>query len=59
MRQIARWYDVDIIYKGDTEGRNYGGAISRTEKIEDVLKMLEATGSIHFEINNKAVTVIP
>lgn len=59
MRQIARWYDVEVVYKGDTEGRNFGGAISRTENIEDVLKMLEITGSIHFEINNNTVTVIP
>ncbi|MGE7775778.1 FecR family protein [Chitinophaga sp. NPDC101104] len=59
MRQIARWYDVDIIYKGNTDGKNFGGAISRTEKIEDVLKMLELTGSIQFEINNNTVTVIP
>ncbi len=59
MRQISRWYDVEVVYKGDTEGKDFGGAISRTEKIEDVLKMLEMTGSIHFEINNKTVTVIP
>ncbi|WP_298714364.1 FecR family protein [Chitinophaga sp.] len=59
MRQIARWYDVQVVFKGDVEGRNFGGAISRTEKIEDVLKMLEMTGSIQFEINNNTVTVMP
>lgn len=59
MRQIARWYDVDVVFIGETDGKNFGGAIPRTEKIEDVLHMLEMTGSIRFEINNNTVTVIP
>jgi ferric-dicitrate binding protein FerR (iron transport regulator) len=59
MRQVARWYDVEVEYKGDFTGKDFGGAISRDADIRKVLKMLEMTGSIHFEITDKKVTVIP
>src|SRR3546814_1035281 len=54
MRQIARWYNVEVEYRGDMAQKDYGGAISRYENISKVLKMLELTGSIHFEIEKDA-----
>ncbi|HEY9559191.1 MAG TPA: FecR domain-containing protein [Anseongella sp.] len=54
MRQIARWYNVEVEYRGDMTQKDYGGAISRYENISKVLKMLELTGSIHFEIEKDA-----
>jgi ferric-dicitrate binding protein FerR (iron transport regulator) len=56
MRQIARWYDVDVVYEGDVTGKAYGGVISRYEQVSKVLKMLELTGSIHFKIDEKHAT---
>ncbi|QJB35155.1 FecR domain-containing protein [Chitinophaga oryzae] len=58
MRQIARWYDVDIAYEGNIPDREFGGKISRNSSIEEVLKILELS-KIHFRIEKKKIIVIP
>jgi ferric-dicitrate binding protein FerR (iron transport regulator) len=57
MRQIARWYDVDIEYKDNVKGF-FSGGISRLENASQVLKMLEMTGEVHFAIDGKKVMVM-
>lgn len=58
MRQIARWYDVDIAWEGNIPDREFGGKISRSSSIEEVLKILELS-KIHFRIEKKKIIVIP
>lgn len=58
LRQISRWYDVDIAYEGGIPDREFGGKISRNSSIEDVLKIL-ALSKVHFKIENKKIIVIP
>jgi hypothetical protein len=58
MRQISRWYDVEIIYEGNVNGF-FKGTISRKENASEVLKMLEMTGEVHFEIEGKKIIVKP
>lgn len=59
MRQIARWYDVTVEYAGNISNKAFIGDISRTERVEEVLKMLELTGKIHFKIENRKIVVMP
>lgn len=59
MRQIARWYDVEIQYAGNVTDKALGGAIARTENISQVLNMLQLTGSIHCTLEGRVVTVTP
>jgi ferric-dicitrate binding protein FerR (iron transport regulator) len=56
MRQIARWYDVEIVYKGNVSG-HLGGTINREANISEVLKILEMTGAAHFAIQDNKVVV--
>jgi transmembrane sensor len=56
MRQISRWYDVDVEYQGNITG-HIGGSISRYVNASQVLKMLETTGAMKFKIEGKKVTV--
>jgi len=56
MRQVARWYDVDIEYKGAVSGR-IGGTISRNVNVSQVFKMLEMTGTAKFRIEGKKILV--
>jgi transmembrane sensor len=56
MRQIARWYDVEIEYKGNVNGF-VGGSISRNVNISNVIKMLEKTGEVKFKIEGKKIIV--
>jgi transmembrane sensor len=57
MRQISRWYDVDIRYETKTGSETYGGRISRNLNLSNILKMLENYG-VHFKLEGKTLTVI-
>jgi transmembrane sensor len=56
MRQIARWYDVKVIYAGNFTNEKFIGEISRTSNLSDVFKILELN-NVHFETEGKTVTV--
>jgi len=56
MREIERWYDVDVIYKGKIPDERFEGAIQKDLKLDQVLKMLESK-DIHFKISGKEVIV--
>lgn len=58
MRQIARWYDVEISYEGKIPERQFGGKIDRDSNISEVLKILEES-KVHFRIKEKSIIVSP
>jgi transmembrane sensor len=58
MRQLARWYDVEIEYRGVTS-KHFGGTISRNVNLSQVLKMLELTGEVKFTIQGKKIIAMP
>lgn len=58
MRQLSRWYDVDVVYEGNIT-QQFVGKIPRTMNLSDVLKVLESTGWVHFRFEGKTVTVFP
>jgi len=59
MRKIARWYNVDIEYRGDVTHKALWGTISKFENITEVLSMLELTGTMHFSMEGRKVIVSP
>lgn len=56
MRQLSRWYDVDVYFKEQIAEKFYGD-ISRDKNISSVLKMLETTGSVHFKTTGNMIEV--
>jgi ferric-dicitrate binding protein FerR (iron transport regulator) len=58
MREIVRWYDVDVEYQGRTN-EHFRGTISRSVNASEVFKMLELTGAVHFTIDKKKIIVKP
>ena len=58
MRQISRWYDVDVEYKGSVPGETFGGIYSRNKDINELLNGLELTGLIHFKIEGRRIIVM-
>lgn len=56
MRQIARWYDVDIEYQGEINNDKFGGSIPRDASLATVLHALEQS-LVHFTIQGKKVIV--
>lgn len=59
MRKISRWYDVDVQYIGNLSDKSFTGSISKYEQVSEVLKMLELTGTIHFKVKGRGITVMP
>lgn len=57
MRKIARWYDVDVQFKGDMPTDEFGGRVSRSSNLSEVLRKLELTNKVHFNINGRTITV--
>lgn len=56
MRQISRWYDVDVTFEGKVPLDHFYGKVPRNAKIAEVLGILEASG-INFKIEGKRIIV--
>lgn len=56
MRQVSRWYDVDIVYEGKITKDKFGGRISRLLPLSQVLKLLEAS-DVKFQLEGKRLIV--
>lgn len=57
LRELSKWYDVDIEYKSTIPKGHYSGIISRSNKLSQVLQILEA-GGIEFQITKKKLIVL-
>jgi ferric-dicitrate binding protein FerR (iron transport regulator) len=57
LRQVSRWYDVDIEYKGEINVPEFFGEIPRTVNLSDVLKIIELNSKLRFSVAGSKVTV--
>lgn len=57
MRQLSRWYDMEVSYGQAVPQQHFTGSIRRQVNLSEVLHMLEVAGGIKFTINGKKVTV--
>lgn len=57
LKQIARWYDVEVKYEGSIPNRKFGGKIHRNATIQQVLKILEESG-ITYTMKNKVLLIL-
>jgi hypothetical protein len=57
MRQLERWYDVEVSYAPNVSKEEFVGTMTRYANISSVLKMLERTGTVKFEVHGKKVLV--
>jgi len=58
MRQIARWYDVEVVYKDGVPAGRISGDIPRNMSLSKVLEVMELSG-VHFKVEGKKVIVSP
>jgi ferric-dicitrate binding protein FerR (iron transport regulator) len=58
MRQLARWYDIEVVYEGAIPVRKFEGKIQRDLSLADVLEPL-AKNQVHFKIEGKRITITP
>lgn len=61
MRQVARWYNVDVVYQGNRNelaSLTFWGIVSRHKNVSDVLKMIERAEKVKFKIEGRTITVL-
>jgi len=58
MKKIARWYDIEVEYRGDVEGQKFGGTFYRSKSFKELLHYLEKLGSLHFKIEGRRIIVM-
>ena len=56
MRQVARWYDVEIVYEGKPD-RHFNATIYRKESLSKLLHYLEQTNEVHFKVEGRKIEV--
>lgn len=56
LRQISRWYDIDVAYESEVSKETFSGIVSRNSNIGQVLKILEA-GGVKFKLAGRKIIV--
>jgi ferric-dicitrate binding protein FerR (iron transport regulator) len=56
MRQIGRWYDVEVRFAGKASATRFEGKISRKAELKDVLQILELS-NVRFSLEGKTIVV--
>lgn len=58
MRQLEKWYDLQVEYEGAVPNDKFGGKLPRDANLSQVLKALQQT-QVHFRVDGKKLTVLP
>jgi len=60
MKEIGRWYDVDVEFEGNKfSTAGYSAIISRNLPVSNILDALVQMGGVHFDIQGKKIKVLP
>jgi transmembrane sensor len=58
MKQISRWYNVEVTYAGKPIQEGFTATISRNVPVSKLLRYLELTTLVHFKIDGNRITVM-
>jgi transmembrane sensor len=59
MRQLERWYNLEVVYEGNVRDVRFFGEMSRSLKLSDVLAGLESA-EVHFRLEEgRRLVVMP
>jgi transmembrane sensor len=59
MRQLTRWYDIDVTYEGNIPKREFNGKIGKSLTLDQLLKVLTTTTRFHYSIEGNKLTIRP
>jgi transmembrane sensor len=57
MRQISRWYDVDVVLSDVDRSKTYSGTIRRAAQLTEVLQMLQLAG-VNYSLDGKQLRIV-
>jgi transmembrane sensor len=58
MRQIERWYDIEVVYEKGIPNVEFEGKMTKDVPLKDLLTMLDRS-DVHFRIENRKLIVLP
>lgn len=58
IRQLERWYDIEVVYEGKVPDIRFGGKLSRSKPLSGIIRALEDAG-VHFRIEGRKLIVKP
>lgn len=58
MHQLEHWYNIKTVYRGDIR-HQFNATFSRAQSLDEILKLLELNGHVHFKTENNIVYVLP
>lgn len=56
MRQVARWYDVEVEYRGKMSDDLFGGSLRRSDNIQEVIRILQLS-KINVVVSGKKIII--
>jgi len=56
MRQLSRWYDLEIVYKGPVPERTFHGKLGRDLQLSQILEVLSQF-NIRYKLDGKVLTI--
>lgn len=60
MRQVSRWYNLQIIYTAnDLKAKHLSGSVSRYDDVAGILNAIGYTAKVRFRLTDKQITVLP
>ena len=58
MKQLERWYDIEVVYENERPALRFGGELSRSMSLKGVLNVLEQSG-IRYRLEGRKLIVLP
>ena len=58
MRQIERWYDIEVLYEKNVPDIKFGGKMSNDVSLQGLLKSLQES-DVHFRLEGRKLIVLP
>ena len=58
MRQLSRWYNVEVIYESNAPNVEFSGEIGRSLTLDELLGILKDT-RIHYRIEGRKLVIMP
>ena len=58
MDELSLWYDIEVFFRNNaSRHRHFSGSLPRYREIDDMLKVIEKTSHVRFEVKGKTIIV--
>lgn len=58
LREVARWYDMQVVYQGNNGNDTYSGIIGREASLQRMLTII-GSGDVHYRIEGRKLIILP